>query len=60
MYDELNHVFFVIVVRQIHAVKYSLVYCHQDLNPQGAKVMRLCVQKKDEGRGRCVSWNRVC
>ena len=52
--------FFVIFVRRFHAIKYSsLVSRQQRSNPHGAKVMRLCVQKKDEGRGRCVSWNGV-
>ena len=36
-----------------------LVDFQQGSNPQGAKVMRLCIQNKDEGGGRCVSWNGV-
>ena len=44
---------------RFHAIKYiSLISIVQrGSNPHGAKVMRLCVQKKDEGGGRCVSWN---
>ena len=44
---------------RFHKTKYSSLICivHQGSNPQGAKVMRLCVQTKDEGGGRCVSWN---
>ena len=54
--------FFVLVVRRFHVIKYShlLSIVQQGLNPQGAKVMRLRVQKKDEGGGRCVSWNGAC
>ena len=54
--------FFIIVVCRFHAIKYSflLSIVQQGLNPQGAKVMRLCVQKKDEFGGRCVSWNGAC
>ena len=49
-------VFLSLVVRQFLARKYgSLVWCQQGSNLQGAKVMRLCVEKKDEGGGRCVS-----
>ena len=51
--------FFIIVVSRFHAIKYcplrSIV--QKGLNLLGAKMMRLCVQKKDEGRGRSVSWN---
>ena len=50
---------FVIVVSRFHAIKYSslLSIVKQGLDSQGVKVMKLCVQKKDEGRGRCVSRN---
>ena len=44
-------------------LKYASESMFYDVNIacyQGAKVMRLCVQNKDEGRGRCVSWNGVC
>ena len=41
-----------------HVIKYnSLVYCQQGSNPQGAKAMRLGVQKKDKDMGICVSKN---
>ena len=40
--------FFVVVVCEFHAIKYSslISIVQQGLNLQGAKVMRLCVKKK--------------
>ena len=37
-----------------------LIKCHQASNPQGAKVMRLGVQKKDEGGRIYTSENGLC
>ena len=41
--------FFVIVVHRFHAIKYSTLL----------SIVLGRVQKKDEGGGRCVSWNGV-